>query len=181
MMTWNEYNTKAEKRKDMKKLILVIVELALIVLIALSVIWMLQTAGLAEESERFILCKPADFILVRYQPDKNSEEVGYLECGDSFLTDGKEKNGFLHVLHWGESGDGWVFAGYVVEEKPESIFANYYCCAKNRVACRRWINGPKTQNAPWLRSCGDVTVFYMADGWAVTSRGFIQTEWLEVG
>ena len=179
----NQLNYTTEKRKnnDKIKLALVIVELVLIVGIAYVVISALQMAGLAEEQTRWVMCKPTDFINVRETPEKHGTEAGYLECGDSFKTDGKTKNGYLHVLNWGEIGDGWIFAGYVVSEKPEQIFENYYCCAKNRVACRRWIDGPKSQYTPWLKNCGDVLVFYIADGWAITSRGFIQAEWLEVG
>ena len=59
------------------------------------------------------------------------------------------------------------------------MFETYACVAPTRVACRRWMNGPRTQN-PWLMNNSLVQVFYMTEEWAVTSRGFIRSEWLEV-
>ena len=60
---------------------------------------------------------------------------------------------------------------------------NYVCVAKSRVACRRWVNGPQIEDngrPRWLVNGSNVSVFYIAEGWAVTSRGYIQSEWLEV-
>ena len=66
----------------------------------------------------------------------------------------------------------------MVTEEPVQVYEQYICVAKKRVACRKWIGGPQT-SMPWLKNGSDVDVFYMADGWAITSRGYIQSEWLE--
>jgi len=74
-----------------------------------------------------------------------------------------------------------VYCGYVVTEKPEKIGERYVCVAKKQVACRRWMAGPQLEGrAAWMKNGEFCEVFLMADGWAVTSRGYIKSEWLEV-
>lgn len=131
-------------------------------------------------SAEWVICKPGDFVNVRREPAKNSEAVGYLEAGDEFRTDGTVKNGFLKVTPFGENGAGWIFAGFVSEERPEKDGGQYVCTAKKRVACRRWANGPRIRGrAGWLYNGGNVRVYYRTGEWSVTSRGYIRSEWLE--
>lgn len=126
----------------------------------------------------WILCKPGSQVNVRRTPSKTGQEVGFLEVGDWFETDGCCSNGFVRCFGIGEFGEGWIYAGYVSEYEPEPVFDTYCCVAKNRVACRKWMNGPRTSN-PWLKNGSDVRVFYMTEEWAITARGYIQSEWLE--
>ena len=126
----------------------------------------------------YVLCKPGDYVNVRRTPSTKGTPVGSLEAGDWFETDGESKNGFLRVYGIGEYGEGWIYCGYVSTEEPVEVFERYVCVAKSRVACRRWMGGPHTQN-PWLKNGSNVDVFYMTSEWAVTSRGFIRSEWLE--
>ena len=127
----------------------------------------------------WVLCKPGDYVNLRMWASKSAEIVGYLECGDRFQTDGKTKDGFIHVLDAGDC-DCWIYSGYVVTEEPKPVFQVYVCVAKNRVACRRWVDGPQIQGTGWLRNGSTVDVFYVAGDWAITSRGYIRAEWLEV-
>ena len=136
--------------------------------------------GESELTKCWIMCKPGDYINVRRTPSTNSEIVGYLDPCDWFMTDLTSSNGFFRVYGIGEYGEGWVYCGYVTAEEPEQIFERYVCCAKTRVACRRWMNGPKVSSYPWLTNLSEVDVFYIADGWACTNRGFIMAEYLEV-
>ena len=108
------------------------------------------------------------------------QECGYLELGDWFMTDGTSSDGWIRCYGIGEYGEGWVYCGYVCTEEPVKVFEQYVCCAKTRVACRRWMNGPKIDGSPWLTNLSTVDVFYIADGWACTNRGFIMAEYLEV-
>ena len=139
--------------------------------------------GGAEENDGmvkcWILCQPGSQVNVRRTPSKNGMEVGFLEVGDWFWTDGSRKDGWIRCYGIGEYGEGWIYSGYVATEEPVKIFEQYVCVAKNRVACRRWMGGPQTSR-PWLKNGSNVDVFYMADEWAVTSRGYIKSEWLEV-
>lgn len=127
----------------------------------------------------WIMCKPGDYVNVRRTPSKNGMEVGRLDCGDGFLTDGTSSNGWIRVYGIGEYGEGWVYCGYVSIYEPRIVGETYVCVAPNRVACRRWMDGPKAQN-PWLKNGSLVQVFVMTDEWAVTSRGYIRSEYLEV-
>lgn len=130
----------------------------------------------------WVMCQPGDHVNLRMEPTKDSKCVGWLECGDSFETDAGNKNGWIRVLNRGEC-ECWIYCGYVVTEEPEAIGENYVCVARNRVACRRWVNGPQIEDngrRRWVVNGSNVGVFYMAEGWAVTSRGYIQSEWLEV-
>ena len=128
----------------------------------------------------WVMCKPGSQVNVRRTPDKRAMEVGYLDSGDWFLTDGSSADGWIRCYGIGEYGEGWVYCGYVVTEEPEAVFEQYVCCAPKRVAIRRWMNGPKVDGSAWLTNGSDVDVFYMADEWACTNRGYILREWLEV-
>ena len=130
----------------------------------------------------WVLCQPEDHVNLRMEPRKGngSRIVGWLECGDSFQTDGTSKDGWIRVLDRGDC-ECWIYCGYVVTEKPEPVYENYVCVAKKWVACRRWVDGPQIDGRlGWLRNGSDVSVFYIAGDWAVTSRGYIRSEWLEV-
>lgn len=126
----------------------------------------------------WVMCKTN--VNVRKLPDKASEAVGRLDACDSFKTDGQTKNGWVHVMDIGEYGDGWVYVGYVVTEEPKPVFQNYVCVAKRQAACRRWIGGPQITGHKWLKNGQHVSVLYIADGWALTSAGYMQDEWIEV-
>ena len=156
------------------------------ILCAVVVLSILTVALVNAEADGmcWVLCKPGTQVNIRLNPDKNSKSIGWLEVGDSFRTDGESRNGFIHAFGVGDTGEGWIYCGYVVSEEPEEVGQEYTCVANKKVICRRWVQGPQVRNngkRVWLRNGSTVSVFYIADGWAVTSRGYIQAEWLEVG
>ena len=129
----------------------------------------------------YVMCKPGSRVTVRAKPDGGAAETGYLDCGDSFQTDAEEKDGWIRCYGAGENG--WVYSGYVSTEPVQKIGQRYVCVAKKQVACRRWCGGPQIVvdgKKQWLKNGQNVDVFVMGDGWAVTSRGYIKSEWLEV-
>lgn len=128
----------------------------------------------------WIMMKPGDYVHVRRTPSKNGEIVGYMEPGDWFETDAVSSNGYLRVCDFGEYGEGWVHLGYVVTQEPNQVMAQAVCRTKSRVAIRRYMDGPKVSGNCWLVDGSTVTVFWEADGWSCTSRGFVKSEWLEV-
>ena len=155
----------------------------LLLAVILAAVFHFQSGWIRAQAEDqmitcWVMCKPGDYINVRRTPSTNAMAVGSLEAGDWFETDGTSRNGFIRVYGIGEYGEGWIYCGYVSTEEPKEVFERYVCVAKSRVACRRWMNGPKTQN-PWLKNGSNVQVFYMTSEWAMTNRGFIQSEWLE--
>ena len=154
------------------------IALLLALIVTVAVIWA-AVGSMAEDPPATVwaMCKPGSQVTVRREPSKKSMETGYLECGDSFQTDGESVDGWIRCYGAGEGG--WVYSGYVVTEKPKMIMERYICCAVKQVACRKWMAGPQIEGKPWLKHGQNVTVFCMADGWAVTSRGYIKSEWLE--
>jgi hypothetical protein len=50
-------------------------------------------------------------------------------------------------------------------------------CGKARVACRKTIGGKRRA---WAKPGSTVTVYWISEEWAVTSKGFIASRWLEV-
>lgn len=127
------------------------------------------------------MCKPGSTVTVRREPSKKAAEAGFLECGDSFQTDAEEQDGWIRCYGVGENG--WVYVGYVSTEPVQKVGQRYVCVAKKQAACRRWAGGPQIEidgKKQWLRNGENVNVFCIGDEWAVTSRGYIKSEWLEV-
>ena len=163
-----------------KRKIIPFVLACVVLFTSVFMLWQNHLAASAEDSfvTCWVMCKPGSRVNVRRTP--GGAEIGYLECGDWFETDAVETDGWIRCYGIGEYGEGWVYCGYVTTEEPEAVFEQYVCCAVKRVAIRRWMNGPRIERTPWLTNGSNVDVFYIADGWACTSRGDIQSEWLEV-
>lgn len=168
----------------MKRKLGIIITLCVIVILTMAIM-AIKSAAEEQLATAYAMCDPREGrnkVHVRAKPTKDSAEIGYLECGDSFMTDGESRDGWIRCYGIGETS-GWVYAGYVATEKPEMVMEQYCCVAKSRVAVRRWQGGPqivRNGRKLWLNNCEDVTVFCIADGWACTSIGYIAAEWLEV-
>ena len=163
---------------DLEKIVafIFIIALVVVVTVALTVSFCKGEDALVK---CWVMCKPGNYVNVRRVPSKTGMEVGYLDASDWFMTDAVSADGFIRCYDIGEYGEGWVYCGYVVTEEPEVINETYVCCAPKRVACRRWMNGPQVSGSPWLTNLSTVYVYYIADGWACTSQGYIQSEYLE--
>ena len=123
----------------------------------------------------YILCK--DYVLIREWASRKAPEIGQLDPCDQVEIDGKTKDGFAHIV---SPCDGWVWAGNIVFSPVEEVNRPAYVTAKNRVACRRWVDGPQVESKPWIVTGSECRVYYMDSEWAVTSRGYIRVEYLEV-
>ena len=134
-------------------------------------------AGCGAEIECYAICNPESHIWIRRSPKKGSDEIGYLDCGDNFKTDGKTKNGFIHVIGMTEYGEGWVHKGYVVYDKPEIVNCRGTVAATGRVKLQRYVGGKRIG---YIKVCEDVKVFAISEDWAVTNRGFIKLKYLEL-
>ena len=131
----------------------------------------------SESSDKYIICNPESYVLVRKSPKNTAEATGRLDCGDTIQTDGKQKDGFLHILGVTEYGEGWVYQGYIVDDEPMIEKCKGTVAANGRVAARKCIDS-KQYN--WVNMATDLTVFVRSDEWAVTSKGFIKTKYLEI-
>lgn len=147
------------------------------VILLLTAIFAAAT-GLCDDYEVFVLCNPKTPVNVRISPKKGTQVVGWLDFGDSVWTDGKKRNGFLHVYGVGEAGEGWLFAGYTVKDEPEKLekaWANV--AASGRVMSYRWIGGKMKK---WLKVSQQVRVYAISEEWAYTSKGYVRSKYLEV-
>lgn len=165
-------------RKDLVWLIAGILAIGIFLGVALSCFIVIQAAE-AEDGMMYhcwILCKPGTEVMLREKPGKRAEVVGAMGCGQHMLTDGKEKSGYVHLVDVAnETGDGWVYAGYVVYTEPEIVNEAREIIGGGRVACRKWIDGKRTA---WAKSGSYVQVYATADGWAVTGKGYIQSRYI---
>ena len=151
----------------------------LVGLIAVLLLAFVVCAALAEESGSmaesiWVMCQPDSFVWIRERPSRKSPEAGYAECGDTFETDGRKENGFLHIYASVEAGEGWISIGYIVWEKPIKVFETRHIESKGRVNARRTVNGKRRC---WLRNGEEIKVYWMAE-WAVTNKGFVKAEYI---
>ena len=139
---------------------------------------LLCSAASAEriQEEIWVLCMPGSEVNVRERPKKTGQIFGGAMCGACMWTDNVKKNGYLHVLDLAaESDTGWISARYVVYDEPVEVNAVMEIRSDGRVACRRWINGKINS---WIMNGDRLTVYWMSPSWAVTSRGYIRSEFL---
>ena len=128
------------------------------------------------EDVYFIICNPKSYVCGRNSPKKGGKEAGRFDCGDYVRSDGVKKNGYLHITEAME-GDGWIYAGNVVRDPPVIEKQKMRVNSNSNVICRRSVNGKKVG----ILTNGDVvTVYARSEEWAVTDKGYIMTEYLEV-
>ena len=158
---------------ERKGLIFLAVIVAVVIIVILGDIWL--SNGLAEEEGYFILCRPGSVVNVRNKPKKTASVTAWVECGQPIKTDGKRKNGYVHVVGLAsEEPDGWICEGYIVDEQPriETYRAEVY---DGNVIARKWVCGKQLRV---LREGQIVTVYAQTHMWAVTSKGFVMCDWL---
>lgn len=150
----------------MKRVLIVLLSVLLAALISVS----------AAADTIYVLCQPDSFVNVRQFPNKRSEIAGRVELGDHLETDGKRKNGFIHVFGTFD-GDAWISAGFVTRDPVTVKRLDTEIVSKGRVACRRSVKG---QRRKWVRNGQKVVIYAFSDGWSITDQGFIQTRFLGV-
>ena len=149
----------------------------LAIIIVLSAFFACFTA-FADEYRVFILFNPKKPVIVREIPKKVADEACRLDFGDDVWTDGRKKNGYLHVIGITEAGEGWVFAGNTITDQPEKLTgARANIAANGRVMTYRWVGGKKNG---WVEVGTQVTVYAISEEWAVTNKGYIRMKYLEV-
>lgn len=144
-------------------------------LIALFTLVSVEKA-LADDEGYFILCKPDGAVNVRNRPQKTASVVGWVMFGTYVRTDGKTRNGFVHVIDLAaEVTEGWVYSGYLVYDRPrcEEYTAEVW---GGNVMARSCIKGKRLRT---LREGQAVTVYARSNAWAVTNKGFVMCDWLK--
>ena len=149
--------------------------IALILILCVTVPCTSAAYGETETTEAYILC--SDFVYVRPYPNRKGEPVGRFDAGDTVFLDGKKKNGFLHCVDTHMESDGWVFAGFVVYDRPIRVNQPAVIVSRGRLAARKYIKGKRTR---WLKPLASLTVYWWSDEWCVTNCGYVQTRYLEL-
>lgn len=158
-----------------------VIIVAEVVFIALLICWGISIyneffAARADgiQEEVWVLCEPGGVVNLREKP--KGEIFGGVQAGAVMWTDGKQKQGFLHVLELpAEESTGWISARYIVYDRPQEIMQQRTIRAEGRVACRTWIGGKVRK---WAYDGDVVTVYSMSSEWACTDWGYIRTEYV---
>lgn len=141
---------------------------------ALMMLLGMTVPAAGEEQTVWVICQPGSTVNVRSRPSGRSEIVGFADPGDSFLTDGQVRRGFLHVFASIEGGEGWISTGYIVHDQPVRANEVRTIEANGKVKARRTVNGKRRR---WLRPGDQVTVYFFAE-WCVTDAGFVYYEFI---
>ena len=160
----------------MKRILITIIEIALIVIVILSVSAILNSIKAEEDlTEAWVICM--DYVHVRMSPSRKSEAVGYVDAGDSVLVGSKKKHGFVRCYGIGEYGEGWIHSGYLVYEKPEKVNCKAVSVSRGKLRARRHIKGKRIG---WIKHLETVKVYWWTDEWCVTDKGFVESRFLEM-
>ena len=160
-----------------KKLIFIIIGSVIILFIAFFALDAYFTV-FADECEYFILCKPGVEVNVRRTPKKGAEIIGHLELGDRVKSDGKEKNGFVHLTGLTfEFSEGWIYKGLLISERPYISEGKCQIVTDSRVAARHYINGKRKS---WIKPGKEVKVYAVGKEWSITDKGYVQTRFLSL-
>lgn len=165
-------------KREMVYMIAGILAIGIFLGVALSCFVVIRAAEAEDGMEYYCwaLCRPGSEVLIRERPGRRSAVVGAVTCGDRMRTDWREKDGWLHVTGLAnETGEGWISTRYIVFTEPEMIEEEREIVGGGRVACRKWIEGKRYG---WIRSGSFVQVYAMADGWAVTNKGYMQSRYI---
>ena len=124
----------------------------------------------------WIMCSPDGYVNCRLTPSTRGDVIGYLETGYRLEIDGKTKNGYAHCVDMSlEYSTGWVHCGFIVFEEPKWWDKDMTITASGRVACRKWADGERIN---WVIDGSTVHVYWTSDNWAITNKGWIQTQYL---
>ena len=158
----------------MERKVMLIIFSVFAVVVTVVLCSILIDSGLAEEC--YVLCRPGSVVNVRNAPKASAIVTAWVECGQRVESDGKKKNGFIHVSGLAsEEPDGWIYAGYLVDEEPriETYRAEVW---EGDVIARKCVGGQRIRK---LREGQKVTVYAQTHRWAVTNKGYIDCDWLK--
>ena len=170
------------KKSGKARFILIVAALAVIVGCAG---FLIGNAGISAAAERatvraWVICQPGDYVNLRSKASRSSMQVGRLDCGDEIELDGETRNGFARVVNLtiDTPAEVWIHTGYLVFDKPEWYGDSMAVVGNARVAARKCCDGEVRR---WMKPGTEVYTYYRSDEWCVTNRGFIKSEYLEVG
>lgn len=125
----------------------------------------------------WVMCQPDSRVNIRNGPDVSCDVVGYCYPGDELTCDMVDPDGWVHAVDLPCDADsGWVYVGYLTVEEPRHYAGSLMQVSANgRVAVRSHMCGERRM---WVQPGSQVEVYQLSEGWAVTSLGFIRSEYL---
>lgn len=131
----------------------------------------------AETEVMYVLVQ--DELTIRSKASLGSDRIGYLFPGDPVEVT-RNYRGWSYLENLGcEDGSGWVSSNYLVDSEV-TVFKDGLTAvveANGRVAVRAHVDGKRVG---WLSPKDEVTVYAMCKDWAVTSEGYIKSEFLHI-
>ena len=161
--------------------IIQLIGIVLLILAIISVVDFFMSTVRAEGDDgetAYAICVMDDVVNIRATPKTKGEWIGYLNPGDEVHPDGKKQNGYVHCVDMNtESGEGWVFAGYLVSDCPKLVDRDAVIMSNGRLAARKYVDGKRTK---WLKPNAMLHVYYMSEEWCSTNCGYVQTKFLRL-
>lgn len=125
----------------------------------------------------WIICETTTRVNIRSHPSNHSQIYGFIECGEEIHLDGIRDGHWVHIIDAGtESDEGWVYDGYITDS-PVTIETHDCETTVAKLRVRKCIDGKITKT---LRKGTSVTVYAMSADWAITNKGYIKTEFLQI-
>lgn len=153
---------------------------AILLCLAMSAVLIADGVALAGSEPTYsswVMCQPDSRVCIRSGPDVSCDVVGYGYPMDELTCDRVTKSGWVHVIEPPcDAADGYIYVGYLTIEKPVETVGMMRVDANGRVAVRSHMCGERIM---WVRPGVEVEVYQLAEGWAVTSVGFIRAKYLE--
>ena len=153
----------------MKKVVIILALMSLVIFV-----------GNATAERMYVLCRPHDYVNVRSLPSTKGASVGFLDCGDWVETDGyakKDNKGRTWIQVYGFEGEAWIIAMYLQDSPVVIEKCTGFVASNSRIALRRSPNGKRIK---WLKHGTEVTILAMSEEWALTTRGYVRREYLDV-
>ena len=147
-------------------------------LLAIIILTLISITALAETpTEAWVMCNPKSEVIVRIRPDIRSEEAARVFPGDRVNVD-KKKGKWYHVTLGCEAGEGWIRGDHLSFYEPE-VFpeGKTFITTRGRLAVRKSIGGEVIRK--FKKPGVSVKVFIISEDWAVTSAGYIKSDFLE--
>lgn len=158
----------------------VVKRIVIILLLVCVLIPVINAANFAfaDENEYYIICKPESEVNVRESAKLKSKIVACVFFGQKVISDGKEKNGFVHVVGLcAESDNGWIYKGLLARDRPIASEGYAQVFKAENVACRKYAS-TDSKVLKRLSAGTNVKVYAISEEWCVTEYGFIMTEFL---
>ena len=152
--------------------------IVLLVLTVIALIAVLSVYDYAFADEFYVLCKPDGEVNVRERSKLKSPIVGCVFFADRIETDGKEENGFVHVVNLhAEADSGWIYKGLLSKSEPIKATGKAQVFGSEKVAARKYAGGKVKK---WLHEGQNVELYAISEDWCVTEYGYVMTKFLTV-